>query len=104
MLFFCVCAEKYKLRKQKYIETALIVRYNEKKSFLGGVNMNIKFYVTDQDGKRLEKTLEAEMQYKNTDAIEEQGHPGDVEPFLVNLHPDVEFQSVGGIGGAFTDT
>ena len=66
--------------------------------------MNIKFYVTDQNGKKLELVATEEMQYKNTDAIEEQNHPGDVEAHLVNLHPDVEFQSVGGIGGAFTDT
>ena len=65
--------------------------------------MKIKAYVTDQYGKRLRKVSESQMQYKNTDAIEQQNHPGDVEAFLVNIHPDVEFQQVGGIGGAFTD-
>ncbi|MBQ2941189.1 MAG: glucosylceramidase [Clostridia bacterium] len=66
--------------------------------------MKVVFYVTDQNGKRLTKTVEDNMQYKNTDIIEEQGHPGDVESRLINIHSDVELQTYGGMGGAFSDT
>ncbi|MDO5478377.1 MAG: hypothetical protein Q4G23_04350, partial [Clostridia bacterium] len=66
--------------------------------------MKATFYVTDQSGKRLTKTVEDNMQYKNTDIIEEQGHPGDVESRLINIHSDVELQTYGGMGGAFSDT
>ena len=66
--------------------------------------MKATVYVTDQTGKRLEKTIEKTMQFLNTDVIEEQGHPGDVEAYLVNIHGDVEFQTFGGMGGSFNDT
>ena len=66
--------------------------------------MKATVYVTDQTGKRLEKTIEETMKYVNTDVIEEQGHPGDVEAYLVNIHSDVEFQTFGGMGGSFNDT
>ena len=66
--------------------------------------MKIALYVTDQSGKRIEKTLEEKMEYVNTDIIEEQGHPGDIESHILNIHSDIEFQTFGGIGGAFSDT
>ena len=47
--------------------------------------MKVAFYVTDQNGKRLTKTIEDNMQYKNTDIIEEQDHPGDVESRLTHV-------------------
>lgn len=66
--------------------------------------MKIILYVTDQNGKRIEKTFEESMEYVNTDVIEEQGHPGDIESHILNIHSDIEFQTFGGIGGAFSDT
>ena len=44
------------------------------------------------------------MKIKNTDVVEAQGHPDDLESNIVNIHSDVKYQTVGGIGGAFTDT
>lgn len=66
--------------------------------------MKVKIYETNQEGRRLEFVEESSMNYVNTDAIEEQGHPGDVEQCLVNIHDDVEYQEYGGIGGAFTES
>ncbi len=65
--------------------------------------MKIRIWKTDNE-KRLCEISNSEMEYINTDIIEEQGHPGDIEGFLVNIHDDVEYQTFGGIGGAFTDT
>ena len=31
-------------------------------------------------------------------------HPGDIEAFFINIHPEAEFQKIIGFGGAFTDT
>ncbi|MBE6808970.1 MAG: glucosylceramidase [Ruminococcaceae bacterium] len=31
-------------------------------------------------------------------------HPWDIEAFLINIHPEAEFQKIIGFGGAFTDT
>ena len=66
--------------------------------------MQIALYVTDQKGKRLEKVLENRMAVKNTDVLEEQGHPNDLEYNLVNLHDEVVRQTFGGIGGAITNS
>ncbi len=66
--------------------------------------MKVTVYRTEGKDKRLYNEGVFEMPYINTDAIEEQGHPGDIEPYLVNIHDDVERQTVGGIGGAFTDS
>ena len=66
--------------------------------------MQIALYVTDQKGKRLEKVLENKMAVKNTDVLEEQGHPNDLEYNLVNLHDEVVRQTFGGIGGAITNS
>jgi len=66
--------------------------------------MQIALYVTDQKGKRLKKVLENKMAVKNTDVLEEQGHPNDLEYNLVNLHDEVVRQTFGGIGGAITNS
>lgn len=66
--------------------------------------MKIKLYVTDSNDKRFAELANSGFEYKNTDAIDIQNHPGDIEADLVNIHPDVEYQTVGGIGAAFTDT
>ena len=65
--------------------------------------MKIKLFETNSHGAHISKFAQTEMTYKNVDIIEEQGHPGDVEAFLINIHDDVEFQTFGGIGGAFSD-
>ena len=69
-----------------------------------GYGMQIEFYVTNQTGKRLEKVSENEMSLKNTDVLEDQIHAEDIEANLVNIHDEIEYQSFGGIGGAFTDS
>lgn len=66
--------------------------------------MKIKLFESNFHGAHILKFAQTEMAYKNTDIIEEQGHPGDVEAFLINIHDDIEFQTFGGIGGAFTDS
>lgn len=66
--------------------------------------MNAKIFVTNENGKKLKLDNELSFEYRNTDAIDIQNHPGDIEGNLINLHPEVEYQTVGGIGGAFTDT
>ena len=66
--------------------------------------MKAKIWVTDNENKRL--FYEGEQQFDKVlnDIVEEQGHPGDIEGCLVNIHPEIEYQTVGGIGGAFTHT
>ena len=66
--------------------------------------MKIKVWKTDRDGNRLALTHEGEMQYINTDVIDRYDHTGDVEANVVNIHDDIEYQTVGGIGGAISDS
>ncbi len=66
--------------------------------------MKASIYKTDLFGNRLSFIGTYNMEYKNVDIIREQNHPGDVEAELINIHPDVEYQTFGGIGGAFTDS
>lgn len=68
------------------------------------MDQTLTVWVTDQEGRRLAPMQPQPMRYVNTDVLEGQDHAGDVEGCLVNLHDAVEYQSVGGIGGAFTDT
>ena len=70
----------------------------------GSDKMKIKIYATAQNKYRLTPLFEDNMEYINTDVIEKQGHPNDIEACLINLHDDIEFQTFGGIGGAITDT
>lgn len=65
--------------------------------------MKAEIWKTDLNGNRLTKTESVEMTFRDVDEIEEQGHPGDIEANLINVHPTVEYQTVGGIGGTFTD-
>ena len=53
---------------------------------------------------RLEKTQTAEMVYRNTDVPTPAEKPHDLESGIVNIHPNIIYQNVGGIGGAFTDS
>ena len=65
---------------------------------------NIKIWRTKQGKHKLSLVSDSEMLYKNTDAIDIQGHPDDIEQNIVNIHDDIEYQTFGGIGGAITDT
>ena len=66
--------------------------------------MKAILYRSDGNGKKLEKDGVFEMPYVNTDVNEKYGHPGDIEANLINIHDDVEYQTVLGIGGAFSDS
>lgn len=63
----------------------------------------VNLWVTDQQGHRLTPLPPQAMRYVNTDVLESPNHTGDVEGAIVNLHDAVKYQTVGGIGGAFTD-
>ena len=66
--------------------------------------MKCSLYVTNTEGMRIAPLGDSRMQYINTDVIEGQDKRADVEQNLVNIHKDVEYQTFGGIGGAFSDT
>ena len=66
--------------------------------------MKISVYRSDAIDKKLSKCGEFEMPYVNTDVNEEYGHPGDIEAYVLNVHDDIEYQTVLGIGGAFSDS
>ncbi|MBQ9859046.1 MAG: glucosylceramidase [Clostridia bacterium] len=66
--------------------------------------MHITVYKTDQSGLRLQRIIQEPMRYQNTDVIHGVDHSHDVESSLINLHPDVEYQRFGGMGGAINDT
>lgn len=63
----------------------------------------ITVWMTDQEGHRLTPQAPVAMRYANTDVMEHPDHTGDVEGCLVNLHDGIAYQTVGGIGGSFTD-
>ena len=65
--------------------------------------MNATIYMTDQTGNRLSRLGCYPMEKNVPDIIEAQNHPGDIEANLITIHPDVEYQTYGGMGGAFTD-
>lgn len=71
---------------------------------LEGLILKAKIWTTDTSGKRLSFDGEQDMVLAEKDIVEEQGHPGDVEANIVNIHDDITYQTVGGIGGAFTHT
>lgn len=64
--------------------------------------MKITLYTTDSE-KRLAETPATDMTFRNCDVIEEQNHPGDVEAWLINIRPELKYQTFKGIGGAFCD-
>lgn len=74
------------------------------KNTIKGDVMKINIYSTDANSNRLTLTDTDYMEYKNTDTVEEQGHPNDVESCIINIYKQIEYQTYGGIGGAFTDT
>jgi len=64
----------------------------------------IKIYRSDTIEKKICMTMECDMPYVDTDVNEIYGHPGDIEGNIINIHDDIEYQSVLGIGGAFSDS
>lgn len=66
--------------------------------------MKATIYYSDHNGKKLQKDGAFEMPYVNTDVNEEYGHPKDIEANLINIHDELEYQTVLGIGGAFSDS
>lgn len=66
--------------------------------------MRVRVYCSDGKENKLCNLGEHDMPYVNTDINEVYGHPGDVEANLLNIHDDIEYQTVLGIGGAFSDS
>lgn len=65
--------------------------------------MKISIFETDREGARLRANGSFVMEERRTDVIDSLDHRADVEGQLVNLHPEVTYQTVSGIGGAFSD-
>lgn len=65
--------------------------------------MKATLWKTDIDS-RLQRTGTFCMEYKNADTPKGVQHIGDVESNLINLHPDIEYQTIGGMGGAFSES
>ncbi len=66
--------------------------------------MKAKIWQTQAEGCRLTLTHEYEMEYKNTECIDIPKRPGDIANNVVNIHPDCDYQSIVGIGGALTES
>ena len=66
--------------------------------------MKVTVYRSDSVEKKLCKSAEYDMPYVNTDVNEVYGHPGDIEANILNIHDDIEYQTVLGIGGAFSES
>ena len=66
--------------------------------------MKTKVYRSDSSGKKLYPESEHVMPYVDTDVNETYGAPGDIEGQIINVHDDIEYQTVLGIGGAFSDS
>lgn len=66
--------------------------------------MKVLVYRSDAFRNNLSKSKECDMPYVDTDVNEVYGHPGDIEGNVLNIHDDIEYQTVLGIGGAFTDS
>ena len=66
--------------------------------------MKISLYCSDEKENRLSKLGSFTMDYVDTDVNEVYSHPGDIEADVLNIHDDIEYQTVLGIGGAFTES
>lgn len=66
--------------------------------------MKIKVYRSDNKEKRLQNEGVFQMEYRNTDVNENYDHSTDIEGNVVNVHDDVTYQTVLGIGGAFSES
>lgn len=66
--------------------------------------MKVTVYCSDGLESKLSCFGVFDMPYVDTDVNETYGHPGDVEGNILNIHDDIEYQTVLGIGGAFSDS
>ena len=66
--------------------------------------MIMKAYRSDSTEKRICMSAECDMPYVDTDVNEIYGAPGDIEGSIINIHDDIEYQTVLGIGCAFSDS
>jgi glucosylceramidase len=66
--------------------------------------MEVMIYRSDSINKKLNRSEKYTMPYVDTDVNEFYGHPGDIEANIINIHDDIEYQTVLGIGGAFSDS
>lgn len=56
------------------------------------------------DGSRLKKDGVYELSFRNTDVVETRDKSLDIEQNIINIHPQAEYHTFLGIGGAFTET
>ncbi len=66
--------------------------------------MKARLWRSDASGNRLKDEGVSEMEYNDIDTIDSPDHSGDVEGGLINVRPEIEYQTFGGIGGAFTES
>ena len=66
--------------------------------------MEVMIYRSDSINKKLNRSETYTMPYVDTDVNESYGHPGDIEANIINILDDIEYQTVLGIGGAFSDS
>ena len=66
--------------------------------------MQVTVYRSDAVEQKLCRSEEYDMLFIDTDVCETYGHPGDIEANIINIHDDIEYQTVLGIGGAFSDS
>ena len=66
--------------------------------------MQVTIYRSDTNEQKLCRSEKYNMQYIDTDVNEVYGHPDDIEANIINIHDDIEYQTVLGIGGAFSDS
>ena len=66
--------------------------------------MRVTIYRSDTIEQKLCRSEEYDMLFIDTDVCETYGHPDDIESNIINIHDDIEYQTVLGIGGAFSDS
>lgn len=67
--------------------------------------MKASIYKTCESiGCKLEFIGSLDFEKRNTDVVEEYDKSSDIEQRLINIHPDVEYHTFYGFGGAFTET
>jgi len=69
-----------------------------------GDAMKATIYLSNDANKKISLEQNVDMPFIDTDVNTVYGHPGDIEANLINIHDDIEYQTVLGIGGAFTDS
>ena len=66
--------------------------------------MQVTVYRSDTNEQKLCRSEKYNMPYIDTDVNEAYEHPEDIEANIINIHDDIEYQTVLGIGGAFSDS